>query len=175
MVHLPWGPLSEKCLKLQDVKRKGADGLTDRWILVRPAGKGGCNGGEWRAGKAKWIMRMWGTDETCSITVRTSSSSPCCCGSWQGCGRRDGTCEPRCLHPPSPAPWIENNLCFNASALPLPGLSPLIALAPRMRYVPPRPHPCKLNKTAGFCGSPAATPPLLLVSVLHHSVPPPQH
>lgn len=34
-------------------ERKGIDGRMDGWILVKAAGKGGCNGGERRAGKAK--------------------------------------------------------------------------------------------------------------------------
>lgn len=117
-------------------------------------------------------MGMWRTDETCSaayllllvlLLLRLLT----------GLRSADGACEPRCLHPPSPPPWIENNLRFNGS--PLPGPSPLITLKTWMRYVPPRPHPYRLNKPAGFWFSPSATPPLLpslprLVSVLHHRV-----
>lgn len=108
--------------------------------------KAGCNGGERRAGKAKWIMGMWRTDETCSaayllllvLLLRLLT----------GLRSADGACEPRCLHPPSPPPWIEGKLRFNSS--PLPGPSPLITLKTWMRYVPPRPHPYRLNKPAGF-------------------------
>lgn len=92
-------------------------------------------------------MGMWRTDETCSaayllllvlLLLRLLT----------GLRSADGACEPRCLHPPSPPPWIENNLRFNGS--PLPGPSPLITLKTWMRYVPPRPHPYRLNKPAGF-------------------------
>lgn len=69
----------------------------------------------------------------------------------------EGERGPRCLHPPSPPLRTGNNLGFSS----LPPFF-LIALTPSMRKVPPpRPHPHKLNKPAGFGSPPAATPPLL--------------
>lgn len=59
----------------------------------------------------------------------------------------DGACEPRCLHQPSPPPRTgKNNRRLH---LQVPSLF-LITLTTRMRYVPPRPHPHRLNKAAGF-------------------------
>lgn len=69
----------------------------------------------------------------------------------------EGEQGPRCLHSPSPSLRTGNNLGFSS----LPPVF-LIALTPSMRKVPPpRSHPHKLNKPAGFGSPPAATPPLL--------------
>lgn len=114
---------------------------------------------------------MWRTDETCSaayllllvLLLRLLT----------GLRSADGACEPRCLHPPSSPPWIENNLCFNGS--PLPGPSPLITLTTWMRYALHVLIPTGSTNLQVFGSPPAATPPLppsllLLVSVLHHRV-----
>lgn len=59
----------------------------------------------------------------------------------------DGACEPRFLRQPSPPPRTgKNNRRLH---LQVPSLF-LITLTTRMRYVPPRPHPHRLNKAAGF-------------------------
>ncbi len=86
------------------------DGWMDGW-MDKAAGKGGCNGGERRAWKAKWIMRMRRTDETCSaayllllmlLLLRLLT----------GLRSANGVREPRCVYSPSPPPWIGNDLCL---------------------------------------------------------------
>lgn len=87
---------------------------------------------------------MWETDETCGAAYLLSVLLllPCLLR-----GSAEGACEPRCLHPPSPPTRTRNKLRLYGT--PLPGPSPLITLAPWIRYVPPRPHPHRLNKPAG--------------------------
>ncbi|KAK5869523.1 hypothetical protein PBY51_024232 [Eleginops maclovinus] len=63
-------------------------------------------------------MRMWRIDETCSVAylflmlLRLLT----------GLRSADGVCEPRCLQPPSPPPWIGNSVDYNASPRPAPTL-----------------------------------------------------
>lgn len=166
VVHLPWGPckiwknlwglkkyLTKRRRRMLTPRGGCINGCMGWWMDTSQGGWQGwiavCNGGERRAEKAKWIMGMLETDEmrwdgAAYLLLPVLLLLLLCL--LRGLRSAEGACEPRCLHPPSPPTRIGNKLRLYGS--PLPGPSPLITLAPWIRYVSPRPHPHRLNKPA---------------------------
>lgn len=129
-----------------------AAGRKDGWLA-------GCNGGERRAGKAKWIMTMWGDrwDVQCCVAClprppHAAAAAP----DRAAVGRRS-------VWTPLPSPAITASSDRETTSLLSPARSPLITVTPRMCCPRPHPPPPLQGSTdlQVFGSPPAATPPLL--------------
>lgn len=107
-------------------------------------------------------MRMWRTDGRAAYLLLMLLTGL----------RSAGVREPRRLYPPSPPPRIAHNLGFDATPRPAPSL--LITLTAWICCVPPRPHPHRLSKPAGFWFSSSSTllPSITLLNILYVFAPP---
>lgn len=148
-----------------------AAGRKDGWLA-------GCNGGERRAGKAKWIMTMWGDrwDVQCCVACLPRpphAAAAAAAPDRAAVGRRS-------VWTPLPSPAITASSDRETTSLLSPARSPLITVTPRMCC--PRPHPPpppRLNRPAGFwfpscCDSSSALLSSLSRSLWVIGVPPPQ-
>lgn len=115
-----------------------AAGRKDGWLA-------GCNGGERRAGKAKWIMTMWGDrwDVQCCVAClprppHAAAAAP----DRAAVGRRS-------VWTPLPSPAITASSDRETTSLLSPARSPLITVTPRMCC--PRPHPPPPSKAQQTC------------------------